>query len=108
FHSSQARDIFTVYDAISGITFTDNVISGFDSRITSTGLARRDLALVKNTAGLSHPAGAGFEKLGARRDLKVMGFDQVGTDWYPKVARAPRFDTGVSHSVKPGLNSLAD
>jgi poly(beta-D-mannuronate) lyase len=108
FYSSQARDIFTVYDDISGITFTNNIISGFDSRITAAGLVRRDVVLVKNAAGLSYPAGDNFEKLGARRDLSVMRFDQVGPDWYPKGARAPRFDTGASHSVKPGLNSIAD
>lgn len=110
--ANQGRDIFTVYDDVSGITFTDNIISGFDTQTAATGLQRRDLVLVKNEYGLSYPAsasaGESLDNPGASRDLMPMAFDQVGPDWYPKVARAPRFDSGASHSVKPGLNTLAD
>lgn len=108
FHSSEGRDIFTVYDDVSGITFTNNVISGFDSDLASAGLTRHDLVLQKNASGLSHPTAEDLDQLGARRDLSVMSFDDVGPAWYPKAPRAPRFDTGASRTVKPGLNSLAD
>jgi poly(beta-D-mannuronate) lyase len=107
FYSRQGRDIFTVYDDISGINFANNVISGFDTSAISSGLQRRDLTLVKNAQGLSYPADENLD-VGASRDLKVMDFDRVGASWYPKVPRSPRFDTGARHSVKPGLNTLAD
>ena len=84
-----------VHDDISGIAFSGNSM-------------HEDIELAKGDNGLLYPVDPELAAIGARKDLKVLERSATGPSWYPKPGYADRFDTGATHEVSPGLDTLVD
>lgn len=89
---------------LSGIAFTNNVQSPVVSAGFARGVEAREVAMTRAASGLLLPSG--LEGVGARRDLRPIGRDEVGVPWYPKQAPAATLDSGVRRDVAPGEDTL--
>ncbi len=92
-----------IQDDISGIAFSNNILTNGKIEQSVVGIAEREVALVRAKNGLLYPKS---ENVGASRDLKPITRDQVGVSWYPKPSSADRFNTGKAIDVAPGEDSL--
>ena len=100
-----ARDTFTVYDDISGITFANNRINGAEPFQIETGFINSAFEMARANNGLMYPRATG-RTAGVSRDLSPVRKNDVGVSWYPKSDRTPTFDQGRIINVKPGLDTL--
>ena len=82
-----------VHDDISGIAFSDNSM-------------HEDIELAKADNGLLYPVDPELAEMGAKKELEVLDRSATGPSWYPKPGYADRFDTGATHKVSPGLDTL--
>jgi len=97
---------FTIFDDISGISFGENVASGFTDSSIVDGLVYRDkLRLVRAENGLLYAEPLGGS-IGASTNLKVLGLDEVGPSWYKKRVSEVPFSSGDTHVVSPGSDAL--
>ena len=101
FHEG-AEDVFTVYDDVSGIEFSENLLGSMDVPEFSEGFRREDFALKRAENGLLYPT-EDFG-VGASRDLAVTTKEETGVAWYPKTEPVVAFDSGntISVSSAPG------
>ena len=99
------RDVFTVYDDMSGIDFENNVLGSMDPPVFSNGFARQDIKLTRAENGLLYPQ-AGVEA-GVSRDLDPIQKDETGVSWYPKAEPLIAFGSGKEISVSPAENVLS-
>ncbi|WP_371398445.1 polysaccharide lyase 6 family protein [Fretibacter rubidus] len=102
--NADGRDVFTVYDDVSGIAFDDNIIANRDVPDFADGFTRQDLTLSRASNGLLYPD-ADIAS-GAPRDLVVTTKDMVGPDWYPKAEPVVAFGSGKTIAVKAEDNAL--
>lgn len=103
FHDD-ARDVFTVYDDVSGIAFSENVLAPMDPPEFADGFRREAMALDRADNGLLYPAndiGAG-----APHDLSVTTKNETGVSWYPKSEPIVAFGSGRTTNVSPEPNAL--
>ena len=100
-------DVFTVYDDISGISFSDNVISGSGAPVTS-GFETRPVSLKRAENGLKYPESDDLKDTGVAPKITVVSKSATGVDWYPKPGKAQRFDTGNVVEIAPGKDTLND
>ncbi|MEM9495010.1 MAG: polysaccharide lyase 6 family protein [Pseudomonadota bacterium] len=99
-----ARDVFTVYDDVSGIAFTDNVTAPMAPPAFADGFRREKIELARADNGLLYPTtGAGA---GAPRDLMVTTKEITGVSWYPKSEPTVEFGSGRTMKVSPEPNAL--
>jgi len=98
------RDVFTVYDDMSGIDFNNNVLGSMDPPDFAAGFSREDVKLARADNGLMYPQGDLYA--GASRDLQVTTKDMTGVSWYPKAEPIVAFGSGKTVSVSPGENAL--
>ncbi|MGH8044425.1 MAG: chondroitinase-B domain-containing protein, partial [Stenotrophomonas sp.] len=94
-----------VQGELGGIAFSGNVQSPTVSPGFPGGVSGRALTLQRAANGLLYPP-AGTE-VGAPRDLAPVAREQVGVDWYPKQRTQVAVDSGASHSVAPGEDTLS-
>lgn len=103
FHGDD-RDVFTVYDDVSGITFAENILASIDKPEFADGFRREAIVLDRADNGLLYPAsdlGAG-----APRDLNVTTKESTGVSWYPKSEPIVEFDSGETIKVSPKQNEF--
>lgn len=98
------RDVFTVYDDMSGIAFKNNVLGSMDPPRFSEGFMRENLTLKRAKNGLMYPQ-SGREE-GASRDLSVTTKDMVGPSWYPKTDPLIPFQSGKTTTVSNDEGAL--
>ncbi len=103
--NSDGRDVFTVYDDMSGIDFKSNVLGSMDPPEFASGFERKSIKLKRRSDGLSFPAG--LEGVGIENGLKVTTKDQTGVSWYPKTEPTIAFGSGKTINVKPGDRVLS-
>ena len=107
YHSSRDQ-LFTIYDDVSGINFSNNILSSglntpqyADAEIS--GFATEKINLVK-TAGLrlspDHPS------VGPNTDVARADKANTGVTWYPKKDYHITFGTGRRIDVQPGENTI--
>ncbi len=101
---SDGVDTFTVYDDMSGIAFSDNVISGSPLPDFSDGFASDTLTLERAENGLLYPVGR--SDIGASREIKVTTKDMTGVSWFPKTEPVIPFGSGSTHAIQPEDNAL--
>lgn len=87
-----------------GIASIGNVQSPKKSVGFPGGVEARKVDMIRGETGLLMPIG--IEGVGARRDLHPITRDDVGVAWYPKLASVAAFDSGKSHAVSPGEDTL--
>ena len=103
---NKGRDVFTVYDDVSGIAFSDNIVSGGPKPDFAAGFEAKKVKLAKAENGLFYPADG--STTGIARDLKPTTKEMTGVSWYPKSEPIVPFASGKTHKVKPGENALFD
>ena len=99
-------DVFTVYDDMSGIDFSDNILGSMDPPDFASGFERKSVQLVRAENGLMYPAGD--IQAGATRDLKVTTKEMTGVAWYEKAEPIIAFGSGKTVTVSPKENALFD
>ena len=98
------RDVFTVYDDMSGIDFSGNVLGSMDPPDFTDGFSRETISLKRAENGLMYPQGSVDE--GASRDLKVTTKEMTGASWYPKVDPIVPFQSGKTINVSDEAGAL--
>ena len=104
--NEDGRDVFTLYDDVSGIEFSGNVLHGVENPTISGGFASREIGMKRAANGLMYPKSSQLEGVGASRNLAVLDKNETGAAWYPKSDSSIRFDTGRSIDVKPAPGAL--
>ena len=105
-YHDDGRDVFTIYDDMSGIDFKDNVVVGKASPELKTGFKSESVKLERADNGLLYPVD-GLE-IGASRDLKVTTKDMTGVSWFPKAEPLIAFGSGKTLNIKPREKALSD
>ena len=102
--NDDGRDVFTVYDDMSGIDFTDNILGSMDPPAFATGFSRETIELSRAENGLMYPQDV--VSAGIARDVSVTSKDMTGPSWYPKAEPLIAFGSGDSISVGPASGDL--
>ncbi len=100
------RDIFTIYDDVSGIVFEDNLLNSVQKPELDDGFESRAITLNRNDSGLLVPASKEQSSAGVRADLSVTKKRETGVSWYPKQEQDVQFGTGQTVEVEPGEDTL--
>jgi poly(beta-D-mannuronate) lyase len=104
-YHEDGRDVFTIYDDMSGIDFKNNVLVGKPSPELTTGFDEKQVALSRGENGLLYPQ-TGLES-GAARDLKVTSKDMTGVTWFPKAEPTIAFASGKTINIEPREKALS-
>ena len=105
-YNEDGRDVFTVYDDVSGIAFEDNILGSMDPPDFTSGFTREAVTLERGDNGLLYPAGD--IQAGVLRDLNVISKDDTGASWYPKSEPIIAFGSGKTIKISAGENALFD
>ena len=108
FYHSTAKEIFTAYDDISGITFTNNFLNTGVKLIVDKGIELVEMKLVNNPNGLEIVESPEIRNAGCNLMKPIATFENTGVKWYPRKSVELRFGTGKDVVVEPGENSLAE
>ena len=103
-YNAQDRDVFTVYDDMSGIDFKNNVLGSMDPPDFASGFERQALSMSRAANGLMYPQAD--MKEGASRDLSVITKEMTGVSWYPKTEPLVQFGSGKTINVTPEAGEL--
>lgn len=98
------KDIFTLYDDVSGIEFTDNVLNEVTEPQLKKGFSSEKLIMQRAATGLKLPQEG--VTAGVRRDLKPIAKDVTGVSWYAKQEQGVQFGIGRTIDVVPGEDTL--
>ncbi|GAA4272558.1 hypothetical protein GCM10022258_18520 [Aquimarina gracilis] len=107
FYNENKNDIFTVYDDISGIQFSNNLISPNTKPISEKGFFPKKITLTKNSNGFLSPSDKGLNT-GAILKEEILSKQNTGVSWYPKKNKVLTFNSGKTIQVAPGINTLFD
>lgn len=99
------QNVFTVYDDMSGIDFSENVVANADAPDFTSGFAKRDIKLERAENGLLYPVSTDITA-GVSRDLTVTKLEDVGVDWYPKTPQILKFGSGAVINVPAEQGAL--
>jgi len=102
--NDDGRDVFTVYDDMSGIDFKDNVLGSMDPPDFTNGFSRETVQMARADNGLMYPQ-ADIEE-GVDRDLAVTTKDMTGVPWFPKTEPIVPFQSGKTISVSSDEGAL--
>ncbi len=97
------RDLFTVYDDVSGIDFQDNLMNTPPPDFAD-GFQQSALTMMRAENGLLYPQSA--VSAGIRRNLQITTKEQTGVTWYPKTEPLIAFGAGKVINVKPQEGAL--
>ena len=103
-YNEDGRDVFTVYDDMSGIDFKNNVLNTDKIPDFTDGFAQKDVKLTRAENGLMYPQ-ADID-IGISRDQKVLTKDMTGVSWFPKAGPLVEFGSGKTIDVSPDDNVL--
>lgn len=104
--SEDKQDKFTIFDDMSGISFSGNALHEVEDPQLKDGFDIQSIALERADNGLLYPTDEALASIGASRDLKPIDKSEVGPDWYPKNELAAAFDSGKTITVEPGENTI--
>jgi len=102
--NDDGRDVFTVYDDMSGIDFKNNVLGSMDPPDFTTGFARESVTLARAENGLMYPQAG--QVSGIARDLTVTSKDMTGVSWFPKTDPVIPFQSGKTIAVNSDEGAL--
>ena len=106
FYNEQKDDLFTVYDDISGISFSGNLISEQAQPIAADGFENTKLSFKRNAQGLLMPNEAIAEGKGMIPKGERASQENTGVTWYPRREDEVFLGTGKTIAVQPGENTL--
>ncbi len=106
YHESR-KDLFTVYDDISGITFKGNILGKNVTTTIPVGFETADIQLVKNEQGFLIPTSDKLKnKVTISPDIATK--DNTGTAWYSKADPSVILNSGKTIKAAAGINTLHD
>lgn len=103
-YNEDGRDVFTVYDDMSGIDFANNILGSMDPPDFADGFAHEHVEVSRSENGLVYPQGD--VAAGAARDLVVTTKDMTGVSWFPKTEPVVPFQSGKTINVSSGEGEL--
>ncbi len=106
FYHSKKKSIFTVYDDISGIAFSDNALINVESGDIKNGVKSVTSELAKGKNGLLYPVDEALAKTGVNREIAPISKEAAGAPWYPKADPEAIFGRVAAVNVKPGKGAL--
>lgn len=106
FYNEKKKDIFTIYDDISGITFKNNLLSPNVQPFQKQGFFQKDLTFERNKEGLLMPKDN--EGIGMKNKGEVATPQNTGVSWYARTQQEQLFNTGKVIQVAPGENTLLE
>lgn len=103
-YNSDGRDVFTVYDDMSGVDFKNNVLGSMDPPDFTDGFSRASVEMARANNGLMYPQADRAE--GASRDLAVTTKEMTGVTWFPKTEPLVQFGSGKTITVNSDEGAL--
>jgi poly(beta-D-mannuronate) lyase len=105
FYNDHKKNIFTVYDDISGITFKDNILGNNMESGISRGFENADIQLVKNEQGFLIPKS---DKIKNEITISpnIATKDNTGVSWYSKEDINVTLNSGKTIKVEAGINTI--
>jgi len=116
-YNDDKHDAFTVYDDVSGIEFSGNLINDVSKPVLEQGFINQPLSVTRGKNGLMllnskklKPKKHSSDNLtaGLLNDLNPVTKADVGTSWYSKGERSATFGFGDTIRVSPGQDTLTD
>lgn len=104
--NDDGRDVFTVYDDMSGIDFNNNVLGSMDPPDFTDGFSRTSVEMQRAENGLMYPQSDIIA--GVSRDISVTQKEATGVSWYPKAEPVIAFGSGKTINVTPDEGSLTN
>ncbi|RZV35454.1 MAG: alginate lyase [Chromatiales bacterium] len=108
FMSKTNLNPFTVYDDISGISFEGNVLNEEADVSIDTGFSKVPYSVVENEHGLRVPEQSLIDEIGFGEVKLPVNKDETGADFYPKTDSVVAFQSGTTHTVAAGTNTIVD
>ena len=106
-YNENNKDIISVSDDVSGITFKDNILAKNVNPSIKDGFINTDIKLVKNNQGFLIPTSKKIKnKVVISR--KIATKENTGTTWYSKTDNAVWLNSGKTIKVASGINTLHD
>jgi poly(beta-D-mannuronate) lyase len=105
FFNENGKAPFSVFDDISGISFSGNVSNKLTDNKIDSGIAEQDLVLKRAANGLLYPI-SDTKGIGVSKELQPTQKNQTGTAWYHKAEPDVAFDSGKKITVNAGGESL--
>ncbi len=107
FYHENKKNLFTVYDDISGITFKDNILGNNMESGIASGFENADMQLVKNDQGFLIPKS---DKIKNEITISpnIATKENTGVSWYSKTDTYVALNSGASIKAEPGINTLFD
>lgn len=105
FYQEKENKLFTIYDDISGIKFSENYTTPNVNTVFSKGFKKVNFKLVNDEMGFLIPKAKGVTQfIGINKEIATK--ENTGVDWYAKADKNTKLSSGKITKVAPGLNSL--
>lgn len=101
FFNENSKAPFSVFDDISGITFSNNISNKLTDNKISTGIEEQELVFERASNGLLYPT-SDINGVGVSKDLQPTQKNQTGTTWYEKSEPDVAFESGKVITVEAG------
>ena len=105
FFNDTGKAPFSVFDDISGITFSNNISNKLTDNKIASGITEKNLVLQRADNGLLYPI-SDNDGIGVSKNLQPTQKNQTGTSWYAKAEPDVAFESGKTTTVKAGGESL--
>ncbi|OUS70357.1 alginate lyase [Pseudoalteromonas sp. A601] len=104
-YNDKATDVFTAFDDISGIKFSNNLLNKSVEPLTDSGFITKKVTMQRANNGLMYPQSSA-KKYGISADLEPTVKSQTGPSWYEKKPTFTEFDSGESKLVNSAEGAL--
>lgn len=107
FFNENTKAPFSVFDDISGITFSGNLSNKLTDNKIASGIKEKNIVLKRAANGLLYPVSTdNTNSVGVSKELQPTQKSQTGTTWYTKAEPDVVFESGKTTRVKAGGESL--
>lgn len=103
-YNSDNRDVFTVYDDVSGISFENNILASSQLSTFTKGFQKKSFHMQRADNGLLYPDR--YVEAGVSHDLQVTTREMTGVSWFPKTEQVIPFASGREHRIIPGEDAV--
>ncbi|GIZ10441.1 polysaccharide lyase 6 family protein [Flavobacterium sp. UMI-01] len=107
FYHDSKKNLFTVYDDISGVTFKNNILGQNLTTEFKNGFKNAAIELVKNKQGFLIPKSDKI-KFEISISPNIATKENTGVAWYSKKDKDVVLNSGNLLKAKPGINTLFD
>lgn len=97
---------FSIFDDISGISFTENVSNPLQNNKIKSGIVTNDISLVRAENGLRYPSNDLAKNVGVSKTLMPTLKTSTGVSWYKKTEPDVAFESGKTIAVAASGDAL--